>query len=377
MADTQPNPAGQTGANTEGNDGDILKYWCHMCNKVVDIPSNQEAVDGEIHCSQCGDSFVELYEGEDSSDTNTAPASAQDSGTGNNTGASGATTGIPNPTTVTPLTQLLHNLTNSLAASMNNQGAAAAAGGGGAGVGGAGGEGGQGNTGDEDDGDSGWETASESPSEGDSDYGYTDDDDMDNEDPFGLGMGQQGAGNPNPLANILQMLTGGQPGNGLNLQFDYGPGGWAFHGAAGAGAAGGGTGGPPAPAFDPFAALLNLSNQQFPGMGGQGVNMGDYYHGPGFEQFISQFIDHDNPFGTPPTDPAYLETMKEETLSAEQLKEAPECHVCMDAFTAEDKVFTLPCEHTFHTSCLSPWLKDHSNCPSCRYQLPWQGMPQS
>ena len=44
------------------------------------------------------------------------------------------------------------------------------------------------------------------------------------------------------------------------------------------------------------------------------------------------------------------------------------CVVCMEQIKKD--VAKLPCGHSFHSSCLIPWLKVHSTCPTCRHQLP-------
>jgi len=43
------------------------------------------------------------------------------------------------------------------------------------------------------------------------------------------------------------------------------------------------------------------------------------------------------------------------------------CPICLADFETEDKVITLPkCEHTFHSDCVTDWLKTSPLCPMCR-----------
>ena len=45
------------------------------------------------------------------------------------------------------------------------------------------------------------------------------------------------------------------------------------------------------------------------------------------------------------------------------------CPVCQDCFSAGDDFTRMPCQHDFHSDCLSPWLSEHNTCPTCRYEL--------
>ncbi|CAG8449226.1 8817_t:CDS:1 [Cetraspora pellucida] len=42
------------------------------------------------------------------------------------------------------------------------------------------------------------------------------------------------------------------------------------------------------------------------------------------------------------------------------------CTICLEEIIS----FTfLPCTHTFHSKCISTWLKEHKSCPMCRDRL--------
>ncbi|KAG0492723.1 hypothetical protein HPP92_006121 [Vanilla planifolia] len=45
------------------------------------------------------------------------------------------------------------------------------------------------------------------------------------------------------------------------------------------------------------------------------------------------------------------------------------CAVCLDGFEASQHTIWLPCAHRYHSSCVLPWLADHSQCPYCRTEM--------
>ncbi|CAG9329642.1 unnamed protein product [Blepharisma stoltei] len=47
-----------------------------------------------------------------------------------------------------------------------------------------------------------------------------------------------------------------------------------------------------------------------------------------------------------------------------------ECSVCKEEFGPDEEAIDMPCQHMFHQNCLIPWLKEHNNCPVCRFELP-------
>ncbi|KAJ0250308.1 E3 ubiquitin-protein ligase RHY1A [Hirschfeldia incana] len=52
--------------------------------------------------------------------------------------------------------------------------------------------------------------------------------------------------------------------------------------------------------------------------------------------------------------------------SAEAKTEGRDCSICLESFTNGDMLISLPCTHSFHSSCLNPWLKACGDCPYCR-----------
>ena len=54
----------------------------------------------------------------------------------------------------------------------------------------------------------------------------------------------------------------------------------------------------------------------------------------------------------------------------ENLVEFPKCTICLNEITEDMEVILLPCEHIFHSKCITLWLKIHNTCPLCRFELP-------
>ncbi|XP_023512261.1 RING-H2 finger protein ATL74-like [Cucurbita pepo subsp. pepo] len=47
-----------------------------------------------------------------------------------------------------------------------------------------------------------------------------------------------------------------------------------------------------------------------------------------------------------------------------------ECAVCLGEFEEGELIKNLPnCNHSFHSSCIDAWLRNHSSCPLCRLHV--------
>lgn len=94
-------------------------------------------------------------------------------------------------------------------------------------------------------------------------------------------------------------------------------------------------------------------------------SLGDYYIGPGLELLLQHLAENDPiRYGTPPAKKEEVEA-----LPTIKIEETLQCSVCLEDFEIGAEAKEMPCKHKFHTGCILPWLKLHSSCPVCRYQL--------
>lgn len=68
----------------------------------------------------------------------------------------------------------------------------------------------------------------------------------------------------------------------------------------------------------------------------------------------------------PFTNESGKDNLKEDKLLPKKYTELATCPVCLDRLDSNvTGLFTIPCQHTFHSTCLSKWKDD--TCPVCRY----------
>ncbi|XP_042474515.1 E3 ubiquitin protein ligase RIE1-like [Zingiber officinale] len=58
-------------------------------------------------------------------------------------------------------------------------------------------------------------------------------------------------------------------------------------------------------------------------------------------------------------------------LSSERilLHEDAECCICLTPYEDGVELLTMPCNHHFHSSCITKWLRIHATCPLCKYNI--------
>lgn len=67
----------------------------------------------------------------------------------------------------------------------------------------------------------------------------------------------------------------------------------------------------------------------------------------------------------PPTSKEFIEKLNTVTAT-----KGGQCPVCLKEWTEGEEMKELPCKHSFHSSCILPWLKKTNSCPMCRHELP-------
>ncbi|XP_046741424.1 E3 ubiquitin-protein ligase RNF181-like [Diprion similis] len=68
----------------------------------------------------------------------------------------------------------------------------------------------------------------------------------------------------------------------------------------------------------------------------------------------------------PPASKEAISNLKDVKLD----ENAHQCPVCLKAFDAASSIKSMPCRHSFHNECITPWLEKTNSCPLCRYELP-------
>ncbi|KYK69026.1 zinc finger, C3HC4 type (RING finger) domain-containing protein [Toxoplasma gondii TgCatPRC2] len=126
----------------------------------------------------------------------------------------------------------------------------------------------------------------------------------------------------------------------------------------------------------PFIQIGNLVmqalNQALSGGAAAGLGVGE----DAMDQILTMIMQNDvNRYGSPPAAASVIRSLREETLTEEQAREAGPCAICQEDYRREDIVHRLTedasqCSHVFHRQCIIPWLEQHNSCPVCRFELP-------
>lgn len=52
-------------------------------------------------------------------------------------------------------------------------------------------------------------------------------------------------------------------------------------------------------------------------------------------------------------------------MACKDVKE--ECIICQEEFGVALEIYSLPCQHKYHGTCISKWFSVNTSCPICRH----------
>ncbi|KAK3684330.1 hypothetical protein B0T22DRAFT_274688 [Podospora appendiculata] len=113
-----------------------------------------------------------------------------------------------------------------------------------------------------------------------------------------------------------------------------------------------------------MAALMSsLFNQA-------GSVLGDaVYSQEALDRIITQLREaHSQAGGAPPASQSAIDKLQVKEVDEKMLGADvnARCVICVDDMAVGEKAAVLPCNHFFHSECVTPWLKQHNTCPVCR-----------
>uniref|UniRef100_A0A0V0HSZ4 RING-type E3 ubiquitin transferase n=1 Tax=Solanum chacoense TaxID=4108 RepID=A0A0V0HSZ4_SOLCH len=97
-------------------------------------------------------------------------------------------------------------------------------------------------------------------------------------------------------------------------------------------------------------------------------NGGDYFVGPGVEEFFEEIVNR-NQRGAPPASRCSIDSLPTVKISKKDVRSDSHCPVCKEKFALGTKATKLPCKHLYHSDCITPWLEQKNSCPVCRKEL--------
>lgn len=96
---------------------------------------------------------------------------------------------------------------------------------------------------------------------------------------------------------------------------------------------------------------------------------GDYFIGPGVEEFFEHVTRSDQRVPPPPASRSSINSLPTVKISKKHVRADSTCAVCKEKFELGSQVRKLPCKHLYHSDCIVPWLEQCSSCPVCRCEL--------
>ncbi|KAK8376406.1 hypothetical protein O3P69_009802 [Scylla paramamosain] len=89
----------------------------------------------------------------------------------------------------------------------------------------------------------------------------------------------------------------------------------------------------------------------------------------GYWQDLQLEFSHLSGLGERPPPPASKDVV-ENLPTVTGHKKGTQCAICLKEWLQEEEGRQLPCSHTFHSTCILPWLANTNSCPMCRHELP-------
>jgi len=154
---------------------------------------------------------------------------------------------------------------------------------------------------------------------------------------------------------------------------------------------------PPSPFGPLFSAIFsNMNNVQAMNHGQAGMGGGQYMpthpivllqqllnpqnaaHGDAvfsqeaLDRVISQLMEQNRGSNAPgPAPEEAIQALPKRAVEPDMLGSdgKAECSICMENVDIGEEVTFLPCNHWFHGTCVSAWLKEHDTCPHCRQSI--------
>lgn len=106
--------------------------------------------------------------------------------------------------------------------------------------------------------------------------------------------------------------------------------------------------------------------------------MGDaVYSQEAFDRVMTMLRNQTPVGGAPPASQAAIDKLAVRELTEEMLGSdgTCKCVVCVEDMVKGEKATVLPCNHFFHSECVTPWLKEHNTCPVCRHSVETEEEP--
>ncbi|XP_057954389.1 probable E3 ubiquitin-protein ligase RHC1A [Malania oleifera] len=102
------------------------------------------------------------------------------------------------------------------------------------------------------------------------------------------------------------------------------------------------------------------------------VSADDFFMDPLLHELLQHLSMNDRQ-GPPPASQSSIDAMPTINITHGHLRTDSHCPVCKDRFELGTEARQMPCNHIYHSDCITPWLVQHNSCPVCRQELPLNG----